>query len=164
MTKRNIRTREETMRKTTACWMGARWSLAVLFFSTAVWAPNAIAATCVPDATTACLIGGRYKVTSFWRNQYAGGQVNTLNVTRRTDATAAFWLTDPNTYEYLIRINTATDNGRVWISIPTFTDVEFFVKVEDLGVVNGQSKTYTNGTDPAHNKDLIYDPFFFVYP
>ena len=141
------------------------WLAAAALCAMAVYAPMA-AAACVPDATTACLIGGRYRVTSHWRNQYSNppGQESTLNVTKRTDATAAFWLTDASTYEYLIRINTATDNHKAWISIPTFTDVEFFVTVEDLVGAGGLSKTYTNGTDPAHNKDLIYDPYFFDYP
>jgi hypothetical protein len=106
-----------------------------------------------------CLIGGRYRITSYWKNQYAGGAISTLNRSTLTSTTGAFWLSDSNTYEYLIRINTATDNGRAWIAIPTFTDVEFFVLVED--VVNGQSKTYHS---VAGNRTLIYDPFFFVYP
>ena len=116
-------------------------------------------ATCAANATTMCLIGGRYRVTSYWKNQYAGGATATLNKTTLTAATGAFWLADSNTYEYLIRINTATDNGKAWIAIPTFTDVEFFVLVEDL--VGGQSKTYRN---PPYSKTLIYDPSFFVYP
>jgi sugar lactone lactonase YvrE len=115
--------------------------------------------TCVPDVDAACLIGGRYKVTSHWQNQYDGGKVSTLNVTQRTDALAAFWLTDPNTYEYLIRINTATDNGKVWISIPMFTDVEFWVAVTDT--VSGQYFEYHS---PAGNRDLIYDPSYFDQP
>ena len=147
------------MRKTTECWMGAWSSLAVLFFSMAVWAPNALAAACVPNTTTACLIGGRYQVTSHWKNQYAGGQESVLNVTKRTDATAAFWLTDANTYEYLIRINTATDNGKAWISIPMFTDVEFWVAVTD--VTTGQYFEYHS---VPGNRTLLYDPFTFVYP
>jgi hypothetical protein len=115
--------------------------------------------SCSPDAYTACLIGGRYKVTSHWQNQFAGGQVSTLSATRLTDATAAFWLTDPNTYEYLIRINTATDNGKAWIAIPTFTDVEFWIAVTDT--VRGQYYEYHS---PAGNRTLIYDSSFFVYP
>ncbi|HUM03316.1 MAG TPA: neprosin family prolyl endopeptidase [Thermoanaerobaculia bacterium] len=114
---------------------------------------------CTASSTTMCLIGGRYRITSTWKNQYASGAISTLNRSTLTSATGAFWLTDSNTYEYLIRINTATDNGRAWIAIPTFTDVEFFVVVEDL--VNGQSKTYRN---PPYGKTLIYDPFYFVYP
>jgi photosystem II stability/assembly factor-like uncharacterized protein len=114
---------------------------------------------CAANATTLCLIGGRYRVTSYWKNQYADGAISTLYRATLTNTTGAFWLNDSNTYEYLIRINTATDNGRAWIAIPTFTDVEFFVLVEDL--VKGQSKTYHS---LPGNKTLIYDPFFFIYP
>jgi hypothetical protein len=115
---------------------------------------------CVQDAFTACLIGGRYKVTSHWQNQYAGGQVSQLKAAPLTDATAAFWLADADTYEYLIRINTATDNGKAWISIPTFTDVEFWIAVTDtMG-----SNQYYEYHSPAGNRTLVYDPFFFVYP
>lgn len=115
--------------------------------------------TCVQNAFTACLIGGRYRVTSHWQNQYAGGEVSTLSATRLTDTTAAFWLFDAETYEYMIRINTATDNGRAWITIPTFTDVAFWVAVTDT--VSGQYYEYHN---PPGNRTLIYDPYFFVYP
>jgi hypothetical protein len=114
---------------------------------------------CTEDAATMCLIGGRYQVTSTWKNQYAGGTVSTLKTARLTDATGAFWLFDGSTYEYLIRINTATDNGRAWIAIPTFTDVEFWVTV--LDTVYGQTFTYHS---PAGNRTLIYDPYTFVYP
>ena len=115
--------------------------------------------TCVENSTTMCLIGGRYRVTSQWTNQYAGGVVSTLNRTTITDATGAFWLTDPSTFEYLIRIQTATPNGHAWIAIPTFTDVEFSIFVEDL--TNGQSKTYHS---LPGNRASIYDPVFFLYP
>jgi sugar lactone lactonase YvrE len=115
--------------------------------------------SCVQDAFTACLIDGRYKVTSHWQNQYAGGKVSQLSAARLTDATAAFWLSDADTYEYLIRINTATDNGRAWISIPTFTDVEFWIAVTDT--TSGQYYEYHS--EPG-NRTLIYDPYYFVYP
>ena len=114
---------------------------------------------CVPDAVTACLFGGRYAVTSHWRNQYAGGQISTLSATRLTDTTAGFWLSNADTLEYLIRINTATDNGKAWISIPTFTDVEFWIAVTDTA--RGQYYEYHS---PAGNRTMIYDPGFFVYP
>jgi len=117
------------------------------------------AETCAENATTLCLIGGRYRITSYWKNQYAGGAISQLFKTTLTGATGAFWLSDGNTYEYLIRINTATDNGRAWIAIPTFTDVEFFVLVEDL--VGGQANLYHN---PPGGRELIYDPTTFVYP
>jgi hypothetical protein len=151
--------KEETMSQASELVKRLQWFMAAVFCATAVLAPNARAATCETDAQTACLIGGRYKVTSHWKNQYAGGQVSTLNATKRTDATAAFWLYDADTYEYMIRINTATDNGRAWISILTFTDVEFWVAVTDT--TSGQYFEYHS---PAGNRTLIYDPYFFVYP
>ncbi|HUM03254.1 MAG TPA: NHL repeat-containing protein [Thermoanaerobaculia bacterium] len=114
---------------------------------------------CVQDAFTACLINGRYKVTSHWQNQYDDGKVSQLSAAPLTDATAAFWLSDADTYEYLIRINTATDNGKAWISIPTFTDVEFWIAVTDTST--GQYFEYHSD---AGNRTLIYDPYFFVYP
>jgi hypothetical protein len=114
---------------------------------------------CIEDALTLCLVGGRYKVTSIWTNQYAGGATADLSATRLTDATGAFWFSDSGTYEYLIRISSATNNGRAWISIPTFTDVEFRVLVQDT--VTGQAQTYHS---VPGNETLLYDPYFFVYP
>ena len=114
---------------------------------------------CVEDSETMCLIGGRYSITSQWKNQYAGGVVSDLNRTTLTDATGAFWLTDPGTFEYLIRIQTATTNGHAWIAIPTFTDVEFWITVQDL--FNSQSQTYHS---LPGNRTLIYDPYYFIFP
>lgn len=114
---------------------------------------------CVEDATTMCLVNGRYEVTSHWKNQYAGGAAATLSKAKLTDVTGAFWIADPSTYEYLIRFNTATDNGRVWIAIPTFTDVEFWIDVTDTHT--GQSNEYHSA---ASNRTLLYDPTTFVYP
>ncbi|MEO8586095.1 MAG: hypothetical protein ABI584_08030 [Acidobacteriota bacterium] len=114
---------------------------------------------CTPDATTMCLLGGRYKVTSHWKNQYAGGAEATLKKAQLTDVTGAFWIADANTYEYLIRVNTATDNGRAWMAIPTFTSVEFWIAVTDTQT--GQFKEYHSSPG---NVTLIYDPTFFVYP
>jgi hypothetical protein len=115
--------------------------------------------TCNEDAYTMCLVGGRYKVTSHWRNQYAGGAVANLSKARLTDTTGAFWIADASTYEYMIRFNTATNNGRAWIAIPMFTDVEFWVAVTDT--FNGQYKEYHSAPG---NRTLIYDPNYFFYP
>jgi uncharacterized membrane protein len=115
--------------------------------------------SCVEDAATMCLTGGRYQIRSHWKNQYAGGAVSTLSKAKLTDVTGAFWIANSSTYEYLIRFNTATDNGRVWITIPTFTDVEFWIDVTDTRT--GQSNEYHS---PAGNRTLLYDTNTFVYP
>ncbi len=114
---------------------------------------------CLEDAKTMCLIGGRYSITSQWKNQYAGGVMSDLYRTTLTDATGAFWLTDSSTYEYLIRIQTATPNGYAWIAIPTFTDVEFWITVEDL--FDSQGIVYHS---LPGNRTLIYDPYAFIFP
>ena len=117
------------------------------------------APSCTEDAYTMCLLGGRYRVTGRWKNQYAGGAQANLQKTKLTDVTGAFWIANASTYEFMIRVNTATDNGRAWMAILTFTDVEFWVAVTD--VTNGQSKEYHS--DPG-NRTLIFDPSTFVYP
>ncbi len=114
---------------------------------------------CTEDAATMCLVGGRYRIQSHWKNQYAGGAVSTLSKAKLTDVTGAFWIANASTYEYLIRFNTATDNGRIWIAIPTFTDVEFWIDVTDTHT--GQSFQYHSA---AGNRTLLYDPTTFVYP
>ena len=116
-------------------------------------------AGCTEDAYTMCLAGGRYRITSHWQNQYAGGATATLSKARITDYTGAFWIQDSSTYEYMIRLQTGQSNGRTWVAIPTFTDVEFWITVTDT--FNGQSKDYHSAPG---NRTLIYDPFFFVYP
>jgi PKD domain len=117
------------------------------------------ASSCVEDASTMCLVAGRYRVRSHWKNQYGGGAVSTLSKAKLTDVTGAFWIADSNTYEYLLRIMTGTNNGRAWIAIPTFTDVEFWIEVTDTRT--GQSKEYHS---LPGNQTLIYDPTFFVFP
>jgi subtilisin family serine protease len=114
---------------------------------------------CTEDATTMCLVGGRYRLQSHWKNQYAGGAVATLSKARLTDVAGAFWIQNASAYEYLLRISTGTDNGRAWIAIPTFTDVEFWIDVTDTRT--GQSKQYHS---PAGNRTLIFDPSYFVFP
>ena len=106
-----------------------------------------------------CLVAGRYRVRSHWKNQYGGGAVSTLSKAKLTDVTGAFWIANSSTYEYLIRFNSATNNGRIWVAIPTFTDVEFWIDVTDTRT--GQSKEYHS---LPGNQTLIYDPFFFVFP
>jgi hypothetical protein len=120
---------------------------------------TAQAPSCTEDANTMCLSGGRYRVTGRWKNQYAGGAQANLSKAKLTDVTGAFWIQNASTYEFMVRISTGTDNGRAWVSILTFTDVEFWVAITD--VVGGQTKEYHS--DPG-NRTLIFDPSFFVYP
>lgn len=127
---------------------------------TTVSAPPPASGTCTEDSLTLCLVNGRYRVTSHWLNQYASPPAaSILNKTKLSDKTGAFFVGDPATYEYLIRFNTTTNNGRAWVAITTFTDVEFWVNVTDT--VTGLTKEYHSAPG---NKTLLYDPNTFVFP
>ena len=93
---------------------------------------------------------------SHWKNQYAGGATATLSKAKLTDVTGAFWIADANTYEYLIRFNTATKNGRIWIAIPTFTDVEFWVDVTDNVDRPEQGVPQRAGEPDAHLRPFLF--------
>jgi hypothetical protein len=118
-------------------------------------------ATCTEDALTMCLGGGRYRVTSHWKNQYVGDTVTTpMQKTDLTDIVGAFWK-DAGAYQFFVSVNPATAalNGHTWVAINTFSGVEFWVDVTDT--VNGQYKEYHNTPE---NKTLVEDRTFFVYP
>jgi hypothetical protein len=121
---------------------------------------SASAGNCTEDAFTMCLVNGRYKVTSHWLNQYVTPPAAAnLFKSKLTDNVGAFWIADAATYEYLIRIQTGESNGKAWIAIPTFTDVEFWVLVTDT--VRNQLQIYHSAPG---NRTLIYDPNTFIYP
>jgi hypothetical protein len=118
-------------------------------------------ASCVEDAYTMCLGGGRYKVTCRWRNQYVGETVTTpMLKTDLTDVVGAFWK-DAGAYQFFVSVNPATAalNGHTWVAMNTFSGVEFWIDVTDT--VSGQSREYHN---PPENKTLVEDRTFFVYP
>lgn len=117
------------------------------------------AGSCIEDSLTLCLVGSRYKITSRWKNQYTDGALSDLHKTRVNDRFGAFWVSDSAAYEYIIQIQTATDNGHAWIAIAAFTDVEFFMTVTDT--VSGQIGEYHG---PPGKHPFIYDPSSFVYP
>lgn len=119
---------------------------------------------CVENVNTMCLVNGRYKVTSHWLNQYATPpEAKNLSKTKLTDTVGAFWIADANTYENFVRLQPGQNNGKTWVSISTFTSVEFWVSVTDT--VTGQTKEYHSpaGKD-AFNTVNIWDPYFFVTP
>ena len=123
-------------------------------------ASSSSSGSCVEDAYTMCLVNGRYRVTSHWLNQYASAPAAaTLSKTKLTDTVGAFWTADANTYEYLVRIQTSGGNGKAWVAVTTFTDVEFWVSVTDT--VKNQLQVYHS---TPGNRTLIYDPNTFVYP
>jgi hypothetical protein len=114
---------------------------------------------CQTDPYTMCLMNGRYKVTSTWKDQYdVNIGLQNLEAASITSNVGAFWYFNADQYEYFVRVLPG-NNGRAWVQISMFNNVEFWVTVTDT--VNGQTKTYYN---PPGNETLIYDPWFFVFP
>lgn len=101
-----------------------------LIFSSS--APSPPATTCAENVFTMCLVNGRYRVTSHWKNQYdSNSTVQSMSKAKVTDAYGFFWTADASTPEYFIRFNTASTNGKNWVNISTFTNVEFWIDVQD---------------------------------
>jgi hypothetical protein len=96
---------------------------------------------CQPNATTLCLGGGRFRVTSQWLTpspEQGQGQAVAL-----TDATGFFWFFTADNIEMVVKLlNGCAINNRFWIFAGGLTDVEVRLRVEDTQT--GAVKTYLN--------------------
>ena len=103
----------------------------------------ATGATCINDATTLCLNGGRFEVKVDWRdfeNNTGPGQT----VGSRTDDSGLFWFFGPQNWELLIKVLDACDDpfNRYWVFFAATTNVEYTLTVTDTET--DESKTYSN--------------------
>ncbi len=100
--------------------------------------------TCVEDANTICLNGGRFRVTADWR---AGVNSGSANAERLTDDTAYFWFFERNNVELVIKsLDGCGVNNRFWTFGAALTDVEVDIRVDDTAT--GQSVAYFNPAGP----------------
>jgi len=113
---------------------------------------------CVPDATTACLLGGRFEVKIRWTN-YQQVTSDALKASAGTSDSQIFYFTNPNNWEFLIKIiNGCSLNSRYWVYFAAATDVGYVVSVRDTSSAL-PAKTYTNplGTaSPAVNDSSAF--------
>jgi hypothetical protein len=96
-------------------------------------------ATCVSNANTACLLGGRYQLQMTWRNQFDGSSGGGL-ARRLSDQTAAFAFTDLANLELLVK--TLDFGDRVLVFYGTLSNLEYTLTVTE--VASGRVKTYRN--------------------
>lgn len=100
---------------------------------------------CVPDATTLCLNGGRFKVQAGWKNGNDTGQGRAVALTRDT---GYFWFFDPSNVELVTKVLTGCGaNQRFWVFAGGLTDLETALTVTDT--VTGVVKTYRNPQSTA---------------
>jgi len=86
---------------------------------------------CVADASTACLLGGRFQVQTWWHDP-RGDTGGTGGATARSDQSGTFWFFGPGIVELLVKIL----DGRVltdhyWVFYGALSDVEYWVAVTD---------------------------------
>jgi hypothetical protein len=97
--------------------------------------------SCVPDATTLCLSGGRLRVETTWETgdrQRGRGRATAL-----TADTGTFWFFGADNVETIVKVvDACTLNDRRWIFAAGLTNVNVVTTVNDT--VSGAVKTYTN--------------------
>jgi hypothetical protein len=99
-------------------------------------------APCVPNSTTLCLVGNRFRVEVVWRIPTGQTGVGTVASCGTSDS-GLFWFFGPTNWEMLVKIiNGCGLNNRYWVFMAATTDVEFTLRVTDS--VTGAVQQYFN--------------------
>lgn len=97
--------------------------------------------TCIPDATTLCLSGGRVRVEAGWETR--DGKRGRGRAVALTGDTGTFWFFGAANVETIVKvIDACTLNDRRWVFAAGLTDVGVATTVTDT--VTGAVKTYQN--------------------
>ncbi|HTY43156.1 MAG TPA: PKD domain-containing protein [Thermoanaerobaculia bacterium] len=89
--------------------------------------------SCVPNATTLCLSGGRFSVTVGWvTTNLQAGQGNAVGL---TDNSGYFWFFDPTNVEIVTKVlNGCAYNNAYWVFSAGLTNAAVFVTVVDTSL------------------------------
>jgi len=99
-------------------------------------------ATCVPNATTQCLNGGRFQVRVAWRAANIGASGSGQAVPLTTD-TGALWFFSSGNLELVIKVvDGRAFNNFFWVFYGALSNVEYTITVTDTAT--GKTKTYFN--------------------
>ena len=116
--------------------------------------PTPVGGPCVPNATTLCLNGGRFRVQATFASPQ--GQAGIATAVSETSDTGTFWFFTPNNLEAIVKVvNGCTFNQRYWVFAAGLTNVAVTLTVTDTAT--GSVRTYTNaqGTPFAPIQDTI---------
>ncbi len=98
---------------------------------------------CVPNATTACLLGNRFEVKIRWED-YSHVHRDAFVASAGTSDSALFYFQNPLIWEFLIKlIDGCSLNNKYWVYFAAATDVGYVVTVRDTQS-GAAPKTYTN--------------------
>jgi hypothetical protein len=95
---------------------------------------------CVPDATTMCLLSGRYEAKVTWRNPF-NNDSGIGGAAPFTDFSGFFWFTDPANLELMLKVLEL--DGVIKVFYGQLTDLEFQLTLRE--VATGLTKVYSNG-------------------
>jgi len=102
--------------------------------------PAAAPSTCVADASTLCLNGGRYKVRAVWSTGNTGGPAQALPL---TGDSGNFWFFNPDNVELTVKVlNGCGLNDHFWVFASGLTNVEVLITVTDTRA--GRVRQYFN--------------------
>ena len=103
---------------------------------------------CVPNATTVCLLGGRFEVTAHWHN-HRNGDTGLARVYTpfSGDRTGMFWFFSADNVELIVKSldGTSFPNPAFWFFYGGLSDVEYWINVVDT--VTDEEKEYHNEPD-----------------
>jgi streptogramin lyase len=105
------------------------------------FSPASTPTSCVTGATTLCLDGGRFRVTTDWRRRDGStGQGRAVDLTANS---GYFWFFDANNIEVVVKVlDGCSANQHHWAFAAGLTNVEVRTTVTDT--YTGISKFYTN--------------------
>jgi plastocyanin len=100
---------------------------------------------CTPDATTLCLVGGRFMVQMVWtKPDNSSGDGNAVKL---TDNSGYFWFFDPTNIEAVMKVlnGCAIDNA-YWVFLAGLTNVQVATTVTDTQTGAVYTNTNPQGT------------------
>lgn len=96
--------------------------------------------TCVPGSTTLCLNGGRFRVTSAWKDPKSGDSGLGRGV-KLTNDTGYFWFFDSSNVEIVVKtLDACSFANSLWAFAAGLTDVEVTLTIDDTA--SGESVSY----------------------
>jgi len=100
---------------------------------------------CTPSATSLCLNGSRFRLTSRWTN-YNDGSTGDGVAVPLTNDTGYFWFFNSSNVELVIKVLDGRGvNGAFWVLYGALSDVGYTIQITDT--VTGVVKSFVN---PAH--------------
>ncbi len=98
---------------------------------------------CVVTGDELCLLGGRFKISATYRNQYDGGSEGTATAIPTTDESGLFWFSGPQNVELIVKaLDGRGFNDHYWLFYGALSDLEYWVTVTDTDT--DAVKTYHN--------------------